>query len=165
MKKIRANVSYNDFTKRPTKETFIIIDALPEIGTKTAGANLHVTKINDVQIDCEQPQEENFEYDYFEIIMKNDFYETFPELVAVKKQELYYIDFNTGVALLEAHTLEDAEKLAIENMTYTGENIDILNSNRDVIETYRWYGYEKTEDDESVAEFGKYGFYGVAEEF
>lgn len=66
MEKIRAWVGYSDYTKTHYYKDFEIIDKLPEIET-TKKYNDEVTKIERIDLDCEQPNQDVYDYEYYKI--------------------------------------------------------------------------------------------------
>lgn len=68
---IKAYVDYNDSRKQHYYENFDIIDELPEIGEELSGYGLNETatvkKIELAHLDCEQPNNEVYNYDYYEM--------------------------------------------------------------------------------------------------
>lgn len=74
MKKIKAYISYNDYNKVHYYETFDIIEELPKIDNEKI-YNDSVTNIEDIKLDCEQGNDDVYNYDYYLITYTN--YEDF----------------------------------------------------------------------------------------
>lgn len=73
---------------------------------------------------------------------------------------MYKIDYGTGVVQTVEGDLEAAKKAAVEGMSYTQENVKIFDEDDNLVAISRWYGVQPEEDDEVLADFGEYGFYG-----
>ena len=74
----KFNVSHN--TYRNFKE----IEKLPEIGDNYDGRK--VIAINEIGMDCEQPFDDNFNYDLYEIVCEDEDVDTVEWYVCVKKE-------------------------------------------------------------------------------
>ena len=74
----KFNVSHN--TYRNFKE----IEKLPEIGDNYDGRK--VIAINEIGMDCEQPLDDNFNYDLYEIVCEDEDVDTVEWYVCVKKE-------------------------------------------------------------------------------
>lgn len=66
MKKIKAYVNYNDRSKTHYYKNFDIIEKLPEVEA-TKKFNGEVVKIEQIELDCEQPSQEVYNYNYYKI--------------------------------------------------------------------------------------------------
>ena len=76
-----------------------------------------------------------------------------------KGDEYYTVDFGTGVKREEIETLDEAEKIAEEGMSYTQESVKIWYDNKPVAVSY-WIGKKPTEEDDNVLlQIGDYGYY------
>ena len=76
----KFNVSHN--TYRNFKE----IEKLPEIGDNYDGRK--VIEINEVWMDCEQPFDDNFNYNLYEIVCEDKDVDTVEWCVCVRKEGL-----------------------------------------------------------------------------
>lgn len=72
----------------------------------------------------------------------------------------YIVDFNTGVAHeLELDSLMEAKTYAIEQISYTQENVRIIDgATNEELTCAAWFGVEPTEEDEVLVHIGN-GFY------
>lgn len=74
----------------------------------------------------------------------------------------YYIKYNTGAGnIIITGTLEEAQTEADSSAAYTQKNIDICDSDGEIVATRRWYGVAPDEEDEcgDIIRFGDSGFY------
>ena len=76
----KFNVSHNKY--RNFKE----LEKLPEIGDNYDGRK--VIEINEVGMDCEQPFDDNFNYDLYEIVCEDEDVDTVEWCVCVRKEGL-----------------------------------------------------------------------------
>lgn len=76
----KFNVSHNSY--RNFKE----IEKLPKIGDNYDGRK--VIEINEVGMDCEQPFDDNFNYDLYEIVCEDEDVDTVERYVCVRKEGL-----------------------------------------------------------------------------
>ena len=74
----KFNVSHN------TYKNFKEIEKLPEIGDNYDGRK--VIAINEIGMDCEQPFDDNFNYDLYEIVCEDEDVDTVEWYVCVKKE-------------------------------------------------------------------------------
>lgn len=73
--------------------------------------------------------------------------------------EKFTINYGTGVVeVVEVETLEEAQTIAVDSMSYTQESVKI-EQNGEVVATSTWYGVAADEENEVLADFGEYGFY------
>lgn len=78
----------------------------------------------------------------------------------------YYIKYNTGAGdVIITGTLEEAQTEADSSSAYTQKNIDIYDSDGEIVATRRWYGVAPDEEDEerNIIRFGDFGFYDAWE--
>lgn len=73
-----------------------------------------------------------------------------------KKQ--FLIDYQTGITENFEGSLEGAQRTAEEGMSYTQQDVLIIEDN-DRRYKSNWQGVEAGEDDEVLASFGSNGFY------
>lgn len=70
------------------------------------------------------------------------------------------INYHTGAGNEECNgTLEDAMRIAEENISYTQEPITIEDEKGNELARLPWYGVMPEEDDIVTAQFGDFGFY------
>ena len=74
----KFNVSHN------TYKNFKEIEKLPEIGDNYDGRK--VIAINEIGMDCEQPFDDNFNYDLYEIVCEDEDVNTVEWYVCVRKE-------------------------------------------------------------------------------
>lgn len=87
----------------------------------------------------------------------------------VLKMQTFIINYNNGFTIeLEGNDLREVQKVAEEQMSYTGQNITIETEDGQILAVSRWYGYEPSEGEKEdgfvLTEFGNSGFYGTWEE-
>lgn len=97
---------------------------------------------------------------YIENLIKADITKRMKETKNMEKK--YIVDFGTGVTE-ECETLEEAKKYAEDNCSYTQQSIKIIQGGEEVAVS-RWYGVPAGEEDEGIAYFSDFGFYGEWEE-
>lgn len=80
---IKAFVGYNEVNNFHYYQNFEIVDELPKIGDEFEDSK--VLAINPVNLDCEQPSETVYSYDYYSITLSNDGleYDVYNKLVCV----------------------------------------------------------------------------------
>lgn len=73
----------------------------------------------------------------------------------------FLVDYQTGAGNQEAATLEEAQALAVKNLSYTQESVYVINKETNERVAYLpWYGVAPEEDDVITERFGDAGFYG-----
>ena len=80
--KIKAYVSYCDFTKTHFYKNFEIAEEMPTIGEEFN--NETITEIEEVRLDSEQGNDEVYSFKYFKIMTKDDEGEEWDYYLAVK---------------------------------------------------------------------------------
>lgn len=89
--KIKAYVDYNDYDKIHYFDDFYIVDELPKIGDLIDDDK--VIKIEEIGLDCEQPNDEVYNYDYYKLTLKyEEDDDTYAVYVCVKKEDEQYED-------------------------------------------------------------------------
>lgn len=83
MNRIKAYTEWNDSTRTHYYTYFDIVDTLPKIGDYYNG-NL-VIDVENVDLDCEQGNDEVYSYNYYEIVA-DDGEEEYTENVAILKE-------------------------------------------------------------------------------
>lgn len=68
MEQIKAYVDYNDVNKTHYYKYFNVRKVLPKIGDEICGDK--VLSIKEIELDCEQPNDEVFDYDYFVVTLQ-----------------------------------------------------------------------------------------------
>lgn len=89
MNAIEASVSYNEYTKVGRRRSFEIVDRLPEVGETRCGNEYCVASIDKAWLDCEQPKDKVYEYDYYIVTMQScdDPSDEWNEYYAIAKEE------------------------------------------------------------------------------
>lgn len=78
---------YSESSNTHYTRNFKEISELPEIGDSYDGRK--VIEINKQWMDCEQPCDDNFNYDLYEIICEDEDVDTMEYYVCIRKEEEY----------------------------------------------------------------------------
>lgn len=82
---IKAFVGYNEVNNFHYYQNFEIVDELPKIRDEIDDSK--VVAINPVNLDCEQPNDSVYSYDYYKLTLKyEDYDDTYAMYVCVEKE-------------------------------------------------------------------------------
>lgn len=79
---------------------------------------------------------------------------------AGRPRRQYWVRYHTGAGDESADSLDEAMDLAVAGVAYTQQDITIEDEDGKLLARLPWCGVAATEDDEVVADYGKFGFYG-----
>lgn len=137
----KFNVGYNERTNTSYYRDFEEIDQLPEIGDTFDGRE--VIEINEISMDCEQPHDDNFLYDLYEIVCKDEDVDTVETYVCIEKE----------IPEPVFKTFGSEEEIQVGNTYFFSELWSGDHDGEELLESGAIAVYDETEQEFKIADF------------
>ena len=141
----KFNINYNERTNTNYFRNFEEIERLPEIGDTFDGRE--VIEIKELSMDCEQPHDENFLYDLYKIICKDEDADTVECYVCMEKE------ISAPIFRTLSYVLGADEEIQIGHTYYLGQLWDGDGDRDELLESGTIAVYSEDGQDSETVEF------------